>query len=55
MKEYNIVIKTTASTVDHFVDLNKMVLRFTDTGLWELLVKKSIKTTDHFVEVNKMV
>jgi len=35
MQVYKIVIKTT----DHFVDLNKMVLRFTDAGLWDLLMK----------------
>jgi len=55
MPEYNIVIKNTVSIVDHFVEVNKKVLRFNDAGLWGLLVKKSIKIADHFVEVNKKV
>jgi len=41
--------------IDHFVEVNKKVLRFNDAGLWGLLVRKSIKISDHFVEVNKKV
>jgi len=55
MPEYNIVIKNTDSIVDHFVEVNKKVLRFNDAGLWGLLVRNSIKIADHFVEVNKKV